>query len=512
MSGNSSERFVAAVDFGTKKTALAVAKVEGSNTQVLFYKTAPSAGIMHSAIAGVLKVEAVLKGLIEEAEKDLNIKISQVVTGLPRCFIRQQDATGTVERSNPDDCITEDEIENLKSLAQDSGEEADSSNERIYGIVAQSFSTGDYFQLIENDVVGMTGDELTGHFKVFIGKKRPISNMTKVFNDLGLAVCRTYFTPAATAKAVLTEEERSNGVALIDLGAGTTSVSIFTKKVLAAYGAVPFGGNTITGDIRSECGISEELAENIKMAYGGCMPDKLLNLGEKILQIETDDMSAYKQIPVTYLSEIITARVKEIADAMLWHIQQSGLQNELRKGIVITGGGAEMLNLANYLRDLSGYNVRVAYPRRGFVASGAEDILKSDAATIAGLILNGRDDNVNCCIESEGYAAGKPEQAKEPERLDAVEIPVEEKADAGAGEVKPETPAVAAETEVGAAVPEAKPSEECPEPEEKPAPKPADAPKEKKKKGFIWKFIGKVSDTVNGAYENATSEINNEEV
>ena len=66
--------------------------------------------------------------------------------------------------------------------------------------------------------------------------------MTKVFNDLGIAVCRTYFTPVATAKAVLTEEEKSNGVALIDLGAGTTSVSIFSKKVLAAYGAIPFGG------------------------------------------------------------------------------------------------------------------------------------------------------------------------------------------------------------------------------------------------------------------------------
>lgn len=83
MSGNSSERFVAAVDFGTKTTALAVARIEGNNTQIVFYKTAPSAGILHSAIAGVTKVEAVLKGLIDEAEKDLNIKISQIVTGLP---------------------------------------------------------------------------------------------------------------------------------------------------------------------------------------------------------------------------------------------------------------------------------------------------------------------------------------------------------------------------------------------------------------------------------------------
>ena len=191
MSGNSSERFVAAVDFGTKTIALAVARIEGNNTQIVFYKTAPSAGILHSAIAGVTKVEAVLKGLIDEAEKDLNIKISQIVTGLPRCFIRQQDATGTLPRNNPDDCISEEEIDTLKSLAQESDQNNDST-EMIYGVIAQSFSTGDYFQLIENDVIGMTGEELTGHFKVFIGPKRPISSMTKVFNDLGIAVCRTY--------------------------------------------------------------------------------------------------------------------------------------------------------------------------------------------------------------------------------------------------------------------------------------------------------------------------------
>lgn len=491
MSGNSSERFVAAVDFGTKTTALAVARIEGNNTQIVFYKTAPSAGILHSAIAGVTKVEAVLKGLIDEAEKDLNIKISQIVTGLPRCFIRQQDATGTLPRNNPDDCISEEEIDTLKSLAQESDQNNDST-EMIYGVIAQSFSTGDYFQLIENDVIGMTGEELTGHFKVFIGPKRPISSMTKVFNDLGIAVCRTYFTPVATAKAVLTEEEKSNGVALIDLGAGTTSVSIFSKKVLAAYGAIPFGGNTVTGDIRNEGGISEDLAENIKVAFGGCMPEKLLNFGEKIIQIETEDMSAYKQIPVTYLAEIITARMKEILDAMLWYIQESGLANELRKGIVITGGGSEMLNIANYIKELSGYNVRVAYPRHGFVAAGAENILRTDAATIAGLILSGRDDNVNCCIENEDGAT-RPgiEEPAEPEpepdkAVETVEVP----------EGPKEEPAE-------------KPKEE---PKEEPKKKPEPEKKKKEKRPFIWTILGKAGKAINDVYENATNEMNDEKL
>ena len=423
------EKMIAAVDLGSSKIALAVARVEGNNTQIIYYKAVPSSGIINSAVVNPRQAKKILGDLIMSAEEELNLKISRAVVGLPRCDVHQVDATGTLKREMPDDCITTDEVDAIKSMAQSQiSESVNPSKEKMYSVIAQSFSTEDYIQLIENDIVGMTGEELSGHFKVFLGKKAPIVNLTKIFNDLGIAIARTYFSPLATAKAVLTEEETSNGVALIDLGAGATSISIFEKKVLVDYAAIPFGGNTITGDIRTECGISESLADNIKKAFGGCMPDRLLTLGEKIIQIETNDMSAYRQIHVNYLSEIITARMKEIIDAMLYEIQESGLSMDLRKGIVITGGGAEMLNISNYIKDLSGYNVRVGYPRHGFMATGCEDILKTDAATIAGLLLLSRDENINCCLYDEDEdaerpaetPAGKPEEASPAD----VEVPV----------------------------------------------------------------------------------------
>ena len=276
------EKLIAAVDLGTYKTCLAVAKVEGNNTQILYYKSAPSDGIRNSEVFNPKKTAEVLGGLIRNAEEELNIKILQAVVGLPRCNIRQEDASATVQRIEPDDCITREEVEAMKIMAQDSHDLKDPDNEKIYGAIAQSFSTGDYFQIIENDIIGMISDEFTGHFKVFIGKKFPIRNITKVFNDLGIGIARMYFTPLATAKAVLTEEETSNGVALIDLGAGATSVSIYDKKVLAYYSSIPFGGNSISTDIKNECSISDKLAESIKCAFGGCMPDKLQNLGSPI--------------------------------------------------------------------------------------------------------------------------------------------------------------------------------------------------------------------------------------
>ncbi len=409
-----SERIIAAVDLGSSKTSLAVARVEGNNTQVLFYKTVPSRGITYGEVMNPGQAKEVLRGLINDAEAELHLKVKQVVVGMPRCNIHRQDAEGTLHRDRSEDCITQEEVDAIKDMAQQSLRESVNSKERIYGVIAQSFSTDDYFQLIENDVVGMTGDELTGHFKVFLGKNTPIVNLIRVFNDLGISIARTFFTPLATAKAVLTEEETSNGVALLDMGAGATSVSIFNKKVLVEYAAIPFGGDAISGDIHTECGISVALADNIKKAYGGCMPERLLTLGEKIIQVETDDMSAYTQIPVRFMSQLITARVKEIIDAMLYTIQESGLATGLRKGIVITGGGAELLNLSNYIKELSGYNVRVAYPRHGFVATGYENILKTDATTIAGMLLLAREENINCCLYDEEESNGAEKGAEKP--------------------------------------------------------------------------------------------------
>lgn len=393
-----SEKHIAAIDIGSFKISLAVAKIECGNTQILFYDTVPSAGIRDSAIFNPMQAGKTIRGLINKAEDELKIKILQVVVGLPKYGIREENADAIGSRSNPDDCITAEEIECLKQVAQDTHEIKNPDKEQIYGAIAQSFSTPDYIGLSENDIVGMISDEVTGNFKVFIGKRNAINILYKVFNDLGIAIAKMYFSPLAAAKAVLTEEEIQNGVALIDLGAQVTSVSVYHNKVLSHYAAIPFGGDTITTDISTECTISKYLAENIKCAFGGCIPDKLQTLGEKILQIESDDISSCNQIPVHYLSEIITEREKEIIDAMLYEIEASGLSENLRRGIVITGGGAKMINIGNYIKELSGYNVRTAYPINRFICTGCEDILDISAVTTAGMILMSKELNIDCCV------------------------------------------------------------------------------------------------------------------
>lgn len=397
------ERYIASVDLGTSKLAVCVARIQDQNVEVIYYKESPSLGIRYSYVLIPGKVKEEVRKAISEAQQALRIKIQQVIVGLPRWYVRQETASASMTRPEPDDLIQESEIKALKSMALESYPLEDSTKEVIYGAVAQSFSTEDSINEPENDIVGMAAETLEGNFKVFIGNRRYSSNIDSVFNDLGIAIAKKYFTPGITAKAVLKSEQMENGVALIDIGAGISSVTIFKDKIMRFYAAIPFGGNSVTNDIKSECNFSFELAENIKKAYGACMPNKLSSLGEKSIQIVDEDGNTTAQVSVKYISEIITARMKEIIEALLFRIQESGFASEedLRAGVVVTGGGAELVNCANYIKELSGYTVKVGRPRKLFSCEGCPEASETSAATSMGMILSARNDRfLNCVNEA----------------------------------------------------------------------------------------------------------------
>ena len=397
------ERYIASVDLGTSKLAVCVARIQDQNVEVIYYKESPSLGIRYSYVLIPGKVKEEVRKAISEAQQALRIKIQQVIVGLPRWYVRQETASASMTRPEPDDLIQESEIKALKSMALESYPLEDSTKEVIYGAVAQSFSTEDSINEPENDIVGMAAETLEGNFKVFIGNRRYSSNIDSVFNDLGIAIAKKYFTPGITAKAVLKSEQMENGVALIDIGAGVSSVTIFKDKIMRFYAAIPFGANSVTNDIKSECNFSFELAENIKKAYGACMPNKLSSLGEKSIQIVDEDGNTTAQVSVKYISEIITARMKEIIEALLFRIQESGFASEedLRAGVVVTGGGAELVNCANYIKELSGYTVKVGRPRKLFSCEGCPEASETSAATSMGMILSARNDRfLNCVNEA----------------------------------------------------------------------------------------------------------------
>lgn len=408
------ERYIATVDLGTSKLALCVAKVVGENVQIIYYKERPSVGIRYNCVYNPKKAAAPLRAAIAEAEDELQIKILQVVVGLPRYNVHQETASARIDRSDPASLIGDDEIAALKSIALDTYPLSDGNKELIYGAVPQSFATDDFIGS-EDDVVGMTSDLLSGNFKIFVGAKKAATNIDIMLNDAGVALAQAIFTPTATGIAVLKDDEMTNGVALIEMGAGVTSLSIYQGGIMRYFASIPFGGKSVTTDIRLECAFDDHLAENIKLAFGACLPDKLQTMGDKVLQINDEENGTYEHLSVKYLSEIITSRCREIVQAILFLIQESGFADRLRCGIVLTGGGANLANLTNLIKEESGYNVRVGFPlARKFSSDGCPGIGEAEASASVGMVLEASTDPFLNCI-SEAVKAEKPaeEQPKE---------------------------------------------------------------------------------------------------
>ncbi|MBO6045439.1 MAG: cell division protein FtsA [Bacteroidales bacterium] len=440
------ERYIAAVDLGTSKIAVTVAQISTKGVQMLYYRETPSEGIRNSYVFNPQKAADKVKAAIADAEDELKIKIHQVVTGLPRYEVSQVNARAEFERSDSESSITREEIDFLKNNAIDTYPLPDPEKQMMYGVVAQSFTTEEYLNARESDIEGMVSDTLEGNFKVFVGRKRHSDNVDRVMNQVGVAVAKKYFQPEITAAAILSDEERENGVALIEIGAGATSVTIYHNDIMRYYSSIPFGGKSITNDIKLECGTSESLAENIKLGYGACMPEKILTLRDKIIQINNRESGSCKQLSVKYLSEVITCRVREIIDACLYKIQESGFGGNLRNGIVLTGGSAVIPNLSTYVKELSGYNIRIGYPRQKFSFVGCPEINDTSAVASVGMIMAAKDNPyLNCLSEPPKFEDEEEEAAVSEEPVEEEFVPSEEQAyepveetqeDAGQGEEK----------------------------------------------------------------------------
>lgn len=474
------EKYIASIDLGSSKFGLCVARVTGDDVQIVYYKETPSDGIRSSLIANPMKASMRLKEAIRDAEKELMIRILQVVVGLPRSEVAQVSASARIERSNPDEYITAEEVQTLKSIALETYPLSNPEKQVMLGAVAQSFSIDDEIQLVENEVVGTLSSALEGNFKVFIGSRSATAALDKIFNGLEIAIAKKYFLPDVVAHTVLTDDEMSGGVALVDVGAGVTSVSIYYGGIMRYYASIPFGGKAVTGDIRTECSISEDLAEKIKKRFGACLPGKLASLSEKVLQIRLTE--PYKEVPVRYISEIVDCRSREIVEAVLFYIQESGLQNAIRSGIVLTGGGAELANFVPLVKEMSGYEVRKGYPRFMFSASVGSGVYSTTATSAIGMVLAAKDDNLPDCINA-------PIKADVPEE-ELVEV-----------EVTDETPAdtLFAPEEFG------EEKAEAPKKEKRTKKVKVKKPKDEKT-GFLSVFWNTLEDTALKIYDKANEE------
>lgn len=419
------DKHIVTIDLGTEKLGISVATIdENRNISLSYYNEFPSDGIKHSKLSNPSRLAVKLKEALSLVEKAMGIRISEVMVNVQRYGVRQIDCKMSATTSNGN--VSEADLELMDSMVWENREPL-AADEEIIGCVAQSYDLDNgEINVSPEDVVGMLSDNITGRYKVYALRQSSINVIDNAFRDTGIITVRKVFVPDYAGACILTDNERQGGVALFDLGAGASSVSIFAGGVLKHYGAIPFGGANITFDIANVCGISEKLAENIKMAYGGCMPDRLGTLGEKKLRITSTLDKSTREVSVKYLSEIISARQKEIVDALLYEIQTSGYADKLKNGIIVTGGAASMLNVCNYIKEISGFNTKTGATSRNLFRSEDSSFFTLSASASSGLLRKYSTTETGGCeplpAEPEPVAA---QQAAE-EAVQAPSAPVQE--------------------------------------------------------------------------------------
>ncbi|MBQ1937340.1 MAG: cell division protein FtsA [Bacteroidales bacterium] len=379
-----------AIDAGSSKIALAVGYEIDGNFSVNYYKTIPSIGISKGRVQNVQHASDAIRSLLNDAKNELELDIKCAVANFPNYPIQQVECISKIDRD--DTIVRREDIDILiKNAEQDAVEKATEQGKMIvYDCVAQSYSDGYDFQIAEDDIEGRFCEMIEGNFLVCLGKENPVNILDNTLGMSDLTPIKKYFTPQLAGRMVLDKSDRENGVALVDIGGNVTSVSIFTGDILRYFDSIPFGGNNITSDIRQECGISEGLAENIKKAYGICCPNRLLNMGDKSLRIKLKDATRTKEVWVKYISEIVTARMEEIFEAVLYMIEKSGFSDELRSGIVLTGGGAMLCNCTKLLSEMSGYSIRLGKIRKRF-GNMPPECLQTDAVNCLSMLYAARE-------------------------------------------------------------------------------------------------------------------------
>ena len=289
---------------------------------------------------------------------------------------------GYVNRDSYEDEITR---EDLKALIDDMYKIPVDVGEEIIHVLPQNY-------IVDNETgvknpVGMFGKRLEANFHIVIGQISSARNIEKCVKRVGLNVNQLILEPLASSAAVLTEDEIEAGVALVDIGGGTTDVAVYYDDVIRHTAVIPFGGNVVTRDIKEGCAILQRQAESLKVQFGSALGD--LAHDDKVVTIPGISGRDPKEISFKSLAYIIQSRMEEIIDAVIYEIENSGYMDKLSAGIVLTGGGAMLKNLNQLVKFKTGMDVRIGYPNECLAADTPEEINQPMYSTSIGLLLKG---------------------------------------------------------------------------------------------------------------------------
>ena len=378
------QEYSVGLDIGTTKIVAIVGRRNAhGKIEILGVGKAKSLGVHKGIVNNISQTINSIKSAVAEAQSSAGVPISKVTVGIAGKHIRSLQHSDYIMRDHPDQYITEEDIEKLKDqvkkLVMLPGEE-------IIHVLPQDYKVDSEGEIQEP--VGMHGKRLEANFHVVVGQMGSIRNIARCVREAGLEMEALTLEPLASSEAVLTKEEKEAGVAIVDIGGGTTDIAIFKDNIIRHTCVIPYGGGIITDDIKEGCSIIEKHAEQLKVKFGSSVPE--LEKDSTYVTIPGLHGRPDKEISLKVLAQIINARVEEILEMVNTELKAYGAFEQKKKliaGIVLTGGGSNLRNLRQLANYTTGFDSRIGFANE-YVANDKNQYLKGpEFATSIGLLM-----------------------------------------------------------------------------------------------------------------------------
>ncbi|WP_199269678.1 cell division protein FtsA [Mucilaginibacter lacusdianchii] len=411
-----SSPIVVGLDIGTTKICAIVGRrSKNGKIEVLGIGKAESAGVTRGMVSNIDKTVQGINQAVEIAGSQSNVEIRVVNVGIAGQHIKSLQHRGLITRRDLNSEISRKDIEKLiedmYNLVMPPGEE-------IIHVLPQEFTVDNEPGI--KDPIGMSGVRLEANFHIISGQVTAIKNIVKCVTKAHLESQELILEPLASSESVLSDEEKEAGVVLVDIGGGTTDVAIFHEGIIRHTAVIPFGGNSVTEDIREGCAVMRNIAEQLKVRFGSALADE--NRENEIVCVPGLRGRDAKEISVKNLAYIIQARVEEIIEHVYYEIKSSGYEKKLIAGIVITGGGAQLKHLPQLVEYVTGLDCRVGYPNEHLAKNEVlpkntfEELQSPTFATGIGLLIKGIQK-----MEYNNQASVQPETKTEKPKFNADE-------------------------------------------------------------------------------------------
>ena len=387
-------RYAAALDFGSSKVALAVGEKTPGGIRIVSYHDAVSAGIECGEIVNDFKVKEIVRTLIARAEAELKDEIGEVTVGLSGRILRSRELSCQINRTDPNAYITEEEVRQITRTRYNANIDG---GDVVFEAVPQKYSTEERFGINHDELIGMVGGTIEATFRIFYGKRAILDRRTNLLESCGLKLNKAILAPIASARAVLTRPEMENGVAMVDIGKSSTEVAVIKDNIVRHVALIPFGGESVTNDIKTVTGITNQWAETLKIQHGRCCEEFAVENKKLILKNENDNDDG--EVEISLLARVIEARMSEIFDAVRYVIEQSGYAQKLTSGVVITGGSCHLENIIQLAAAILGQKIRLAAPQGAIDSDSVDEAFDVYASTSVGLVLETLDPKLSHAVE-----------------------------------------------------------------------------------------------------------------